>query len=106
MNNSEELARLDYNLATYIRETCDIESVVEKLQEAITLSCNKSFKTLDPAKKTIKHKAVPWWTEELTIKKKRLNGLRRPYQERKIAKSYGDTAKTYITRKKQDVKQQ
>jgi hypothetical protein len=45
MNNSEELERLDCHLAPYIRETCDIESAVEKLQEAITLTCNKSFKT-------------------------------------------------------------
>jgi hypothetical protein len=41
MNNSEELAKLDCYIAIHIRETCDIESAVEKLQEAITLSCNK-----------------------------------------------------------------
>ena len=83
MNNSEELPRLDCHLATYIRETCDIESAVEKLQEAITLSCNKSFKFLDSTKKMIKHKAVPWWTDELTINRKRLNALRRRYQRTK-----------------------
>ena len=85
MNNLEELARLDCHLATYKRETCDIESVVEILQEALTLSCNKSFKTLESAKKTIKQKAVPWWTEELTIKRKRLNALRRGCQRTKIS---------------------
>jgi hypothetical protein len=31
-------------------------------------------------KKTTKHKLVPWWTEELTIQRKRLNALGRRYQ--------------------------
>jgi hypothetical protein len=37
INNSEALAKLDCYIATHIRETCDIESVIENLQEAITL---------------------------------------------------------------------
>ena len=44
MENTEGSASLDSNLATHIKETDDIESVVEKLQESITLSCNKSLK--------------------------------------------------------------
>jgi hypothetical protein len=31
-------------------------------------------------KNTTKHKSVPWWTEELTLKRKRINALRRRYQ--------------------------
>jgi len=31
----------------------------------------------------IKQKSVPWWTEELTIKRKKLNALRRSYQRKK-----------------------
>jgi len=31
-------------------------------------------------KKTTKHKSFPWWTEELTLKRKRINALRRRYQ--------------------------
>jgi hypothetical protein len=49
MENLE--ASLDSNLALHIKETGDIESAVEKLQEAITLSCNKSFKTIEITKK-------------------------------------------------------
>jgi hypothetical protein len=56
---------------------------VEKLQEAITMSCSKSFKTQETTKKMTKQKLVPWWTKELTIKRKRLNALRRRYQRTK-----------------------
>ena len=41
MENTEEVASLESNLAAHTKETGDIESVVEKLQETITLSCNK-----------------------------------------------------------------
>jgi hypothetical protein len=83
MENTEDVASLDSNLATHTKETGDIESVVEKLQEAITLSCNKSFKIRENAKKMIMQKSVPWWTEELTMKRKKLNALRRRYQRMK-----------------------
>jgi hypothetical protein len=53
---------------------------VEKLQEAIKIQRNKSFKTRETTRKTTKQKPVPWWTKELTIKRKKLNALRRRYQ--------------------------
>jgi hypothetical protein len=40
----ENLEDLDSNLATYVKEKCDIESAIEKLHKAVTLTCNKSFK--------------------------------------------------------------
>jgi hypothetical protein len=82
MKNSEDLASLDSYLPTRIKETSDIESAMEKPQEAITMSCNKSFKTRDTTKKTTKQKPAPWWTKELTIKRKSLNALRRRYQRK------------------------
>jgi hypothetical protein len=83
MENPEDSTSLDTNLAEYIKETDDIEGDIEKLQDTITSSCNKSFKTRETTQKTTKHKSVPWWTEELTIKRKRLNALRRCYQRTK-----------------------
>jgi len=59
------------------------ESVVKKLQEAITLSCKKSFKIRVNVRNMITQKSVPWWTEELTIKRKKLNALGRLYQRTK-----------------------
>jgi hypothetical protein len=41
MGNPEDSTSLDNDLAAYVTETDDIESVVEKLQEVITSSCNK-----------------------------------------------------------------
>ena len=83
MENTEDVECLDNNLATHTKETDDIDSIVEKLQEAITLSCNKSFKIKGKTKKMKTQKSVPWWTEELTIKRKKLNALRRRYQRTK-----------------------
>jgi hypothetical protein len=83
MVNPQDSTSLDSDLAAYIKETDDIERAVGKLQEAITSSCHKSFKTRETAQKTIRYKSVPWWTVELTIKRKRLNALRRRYQRTK-----------------------
>ena len=91
MENSE--ASQDSNLALHIKETGDRESAVEKLQEAITLSCNKSFKTREITKKMTKQNSVPWWAEELTIKRKRLNALRRRYQRTKNNEELGEYRK-------------
>jgi len=68
---------LDNELATQTKETCDTEKVVDKLQEAITTACNNSFRNAETNKKWTKYKSMPWWTQELTIKRKRLNALRR-----------------------------
>jgi len=51
---TEDIASLDSNLATHIKETGDIESVIEKLKDAVTLSCSKSFKTRENTKKMTK----------------------------------------------------
>ena len=77
MENTEDVASLDSNLETHTTETGDIESVLEKFLEAINLSCKKSFKIRENVKNMIKQKSVPCWTEELTIKRKKLNVLRR-----------------------------
>jgi hypothetical protein len=76
----EKLVDIDTSVATHIKENCNIENAVEKLHGAITQSCNKSFKTRGITKKTTTHNSVPWWTEDLTSKRKRLNALRRRYQ--------------------------
>jgi hypothetical protein len=59
MENPETSTSLDSDLAEGIKETDDIERDIEKLQDAITSSCNKSFKTRETKQKTTKHKSVP-----------------------------------------------
>ena len=80
VENSEDV---DTNLGTHIKENCDIQSAVETFHETITLSCNKSFKTRGITTKTTMQKLVPSWTEDLAIKRKTLNALRRWYQRTK-----------------------
>jgi hypothetical protein len=89
----QKLADIDTSVATHIKENCNIENAVEKLHEAITLSCNKYFKSRGITKKTTTHKSVPWWTEDLTIKKKGLNALRRRYQRTKNNEELRDLRK-------------
>jgi hypothetical protein len=83
MEYKEEIETLDNILAKNIKEVDDIEITVEKYQTAITNSCKKSFKIRQNTNKKTKEKSVPWWTPELTIKRKRLNALRRLYQRTK-----------------------
>ena len=68
---------LDRVLALQAEEAKDIERAINLFQEALILSCNKSFKKWNA---TTNHTSVPWWTEELTLMRKRLNALRRRYQ--------------------------
>jgi hypothetical protein len=70
------LENLDNILALQVKEENDIERAVNQFQEALILACNKSFKKRKATKKE-KYKSVPWWTQELTLKRKRVNALRR-----------------------------
>jgi hypothetical protein len=96
MENPKDSTSLDSDLPEYIEETDDIERDVEKLQEAITSACNKSFKTIETTQKTTTHKSVPLWTKELTIKRKRLNSLRRRYQRTKNNEALRESRKKHI----------
>jgi len=80
MNNTKDLSGIDNELATYVKTTRDVEDAVDTLQEAIMAACNKSFKTAETTQKWTKQKSVAWWTQELTIKRKRLNAMRRYFQ--------------------------
>jgi len=67
-------------LATLVKENCDIEKVVDTLQEATTTTCNNSFRNAETIYKYTKYKSVPWWTLKYTKKRIRPNALRRLYQ--------------------------
>jgi len=103
MESTEYVASLDSKLATRTKETGEIECIVENLQEAINLSCNKSFKILENLMYTITQKSVPKWTEELTIKK--LNVLRRLYQRTKNYEHLIEHRKNRHNEEKQHTKQ-
>jgi len=69
----------DRVLASQVEEANDIERAVSLFQETLIPSCNKSFKKNNATKKA-NHKSVPWWTEELTLMRKRINALRKRFQ--------------------------
>ena len=71
---------LDKTLCTHAFEETDIKKLIEEFHEVLKLACSKSFKTNQASKRTTLNKSVPWWKEELTIMRKRLNALRRRYQ--------------------------
>ena len=77
------MERLDNRIAKHIKGIEDIEFAVEKLHKAITLTCDKYFKAQRETNKMTKQKSVPWWTAELTTKRKGLNALRRRYRRTK-----------------------
>jgi len=79
-SSTKDSSDLDKELATLVTTTIRVEDVVVALQEAITTSCNKSFRKAGPLKNRENQKSVPWWTQDLTTRRKKLNAIRRRYQ--------------------------
>ena len=71
---------LDETLSSLITEELDIEKRIDDFSEVLTLACNKSFPTYGASKKVTAHKTVPWWTQELTVLRKRTNAQCRLHQ--------------------------
>jgi hypothetical protein len=68
-NKTKDLLDLDNELAIHIT-TIKVEDAVDTLQEVITTSCDKSFRTAGTLQKWANQKSVPWWTQDLTIRRK------------------------------------
>jgi len=80
---------LDKALCQRVRSAPNTEEIVEELQKALDKACKSSFRptrTTMTTKKGTQHKSVPWWTQRLTILRKKVNAQRRRYQRTK-----GDT---------------
>jgi len=86
----EEKRALDKYITLRIANTEDMEdmSSVFTFSDALTAACDKSFKKARTPTKTQKHRTVPWWTEDLTVARKRVNAFGRKYQR---TKSYNKT---------------
>jgi len=70
---------LDGILSKRAHEKPDIEESIEEFHEMLKTACDKSFRKKWASKKVLADKSIPWWTEELTVKRKRTNALRRRY---------------------------
>jgi hypothetical protein len=57
-----------------------VDELVDTAFFCITAACNTTFKVSRGEKHLIKKTAISWWTEELTVLRKRTNALRWRYQ--------------------------
>ena len=71
---------MDMNLSTTVAKENDLETLVDSFTEAIQTACRAAFKIINTQSKTKQKKSVPWWTDSLTIMRKRINTLRRLHQ--------------------------
>jgi hypothetical protein len=86
---------IDIILSIKIAETLDIEKSIEEFHDIIIKACDKTYKTQrTPKKNKTTHKSVPWWTDELTILRKRTNALRCRYQRTKNNEQLRERRKT------------
>ena len=102
-NKSTEggVEELDRHLSTIILTENDLEQQVDKFAEAIQSACNRTFQTTNTGKKNRTKKSVPWWTESLTIMRKRVNAHRRLYQRTRNDEEHRERRKqTYVEEKK------
>ena len=77
------IEKLDDALCKRIQSPLNIEERVEEFHEALDKACKSSFQQIRPTntnKKTVQQKSVPWWTQNLTILRKKVNAHRRRYQ--------------------------
>jgi UDP-2,3-diacylglucosamine pyrophosphatase LpxH len=92
---------LDMNLSTIASKEKDLEMFVDTFIEALQTACWKTFKTICTENNTKKKKSVPWWTDSLTIMRKRINALRRIYQRTRSNQELKESRKyKYLEEKK------
>jgi hypothetical protein len=79
-NNKEGLEKIDQKLCNKINFYEDMDKLVDTAFSCITAACNTAFRVSRGAKHLIKKTTISWWTEELTVLRKRTNALWRQYQ--------------------------
>lgn len=85
---------MDKTLCTRVANRMDIEELIEEFYDVIKSACNISFRTRRASKKAMPNKSVPWWTEELTIMRKRVTALRHRYQRTRNSEELREQCKT------------
>jgi hypothetical protein len=66
-----------------VTEGTNVETLVDNYNDAVKSACDKTLWTQRGLRHTASHKSVPWWTEELTVLRKRTNAQRKLYQRTK-----------------------
>jgi hypothetical protein len=76
ITDEDGVEKLDEALCQRVQSAPHMEEIVEELHEALDKFCKSSFKLTRPTrkiKKAVQHKSVPWWTQKLTILRKKVN---------------------------------
>jgi len=101
---------LDKYLSTKTTTENNLEQHIEFISEEIQSACYGTFRKTTTRKKNNNKKTVPWWTDNLTIMRKRVNAYRRVFQRTKHneilredrKKNYGEAKRTYETEIKKE----
>jgi len=75
----EESGYLDSTMGKMVTIQSDIENAIKEIYEVLTIAGNESLRMQLAPKKPTTNRSVPWWTDELTIRRNRLNAFRRRY---------------------------
>ena len=60
--------------------------LVTEYEDILNAACKTNFKTRKLTQKLITEKSVPWWSDEQTILRKKINALKRWYQRTRLDK--------------------
>lgn len=77
------MQEIDEALTNLVVGETDIETLVVEYEEIVNLVCRKIFKISKSSHSINGRKTLPWWTGELTLRRKKTNALRRRYQRTK-----------------------
>ena len=81
--HNDDIEEVDRKLSSLVAEETDINTAVEKYEEAVIMACDRTFRKSRRSKKVIENISKTWWSQELTIMRKKTNALRRRYQNTK-----------------------
>ena len=94
------IEELDKDLSQRVRTAQNTEEIIEEFQEVLDKACKSSYRLIRTIEKEPHHKTVPWWTQRLTILRKKINTQTRRYQRRKGYNGLRDNRKEqYLTTK-------
>jgi len=78
---------IDDHLSLKVAGAPCMETVIEEFLMALETACRISFRIMNISQKATSNKSVPWWTQNLTILRKKVNAQRRKFQ---LTKDHND----------------
>ena len=91
---------LDEELSDNIINSMDTEDLITELFSCIKSACSATFRISTSRKNPSKGRTVPWWNNQLTIHRKKVNAMRRRYQRTQNNENLRTQRKTQYTEEK------